>query len=94
MKKHKIFLKTLTVASIGLSLSMINTSCSSSVSKEIIDNLVNRGDGSKFTNNGGASSKLGTVDDTNLKEAIRSALYDKNSTAQFKKAVANALLYK
>jgi ribosomal protein L17 len=79
MKIRKILLSMLTVVATGAIVATTVTACG--VSQDIINNLVTRGDGSKFSNN------------VSLEQAIKTALTNKDATDAFKKSVVNKLFF-
>jgi hypothetical protein len=84
MKLKKTIFSLLTVAAIGSVATTLVTSCSG-VSKDILNNMVSLGDGSKFADSFGDSS-------FDLQHEINIALTDKDATSAFKTSVVNKIL--
>jgi hypothetical protein len=64
------------------------TSCAS-VSKDILDNLVSRGNGTMF----GSTKDGGQIDDYAIDNVIQRALVDPTASKAFKKAAVDQILY-
>jgi hypothetical protein len=79
MKKRKILLSMLTVAATGAVVATTVTSCG--VSSDILNNMVDRGGGDKFSTN------------VTFDQAIKTALTNKDATDAFKKSVVNKIFF-
>jgi hypothetical protein len=87
MKIRNKFLLSIATVAVICATTLSLTSCSG-ISKDILNNLVSRGDGTKF----GSASWL-DADQASVQNVIQRALTDPTASKAFKKNAVNQILY-